>query len=1468
MRLKLDVDAGTSERIGITVTTSALSTVADVAEALLEAGLAGPRPEAGRATLFIVSQGAFLRDRRLDPDDIVTECALRSGCTVQVVPHRESRRSDAVAEAAVLRILDGPDAGREFSLGFGSSTVGRDPSMTVRLSDPLVSKRHARITVGDAVEIVDTNSANGVVLAGIAVQRTTLEPSDVIVLGDTTLCVVPVRRAGDTGAEPSVDFVRSPRVVARFPPRTYKSPTPPKRPNIQPFPIVMLVAPIVLGVALYLITGSLTSILFTALTPLLAIGVWADQKIRAALALRAQRRQFSAGLAQLEELVTAAQRVERAVREAETPAVDDAIAAVRQLGPALWTHRPEHPEFLTVRLGRGRLPSRCAIELPDPSDALPEYWRQAADLAERMAWVDNVPVVVDLRSAGSVGVAGPADPRTATARALVLQVIAFHSPAEVAVAAIVSSQSRSEWDWLRWVPHTTSPQSPVAAPHLAADPGAVEALVESLESLIALRTADPHSARGPIDPQQPEPSPAPVVPGVVLIVENDAQFDRARLIALAERGPDVGLHLVWCASSVNRLPAAARSFVLTADGPSTAGQVRLGQHVHPLETERVDARTVDDLARTLAPVTDASAMVEDQADLPGSVSYVALAGAELLDDAEFVEERWRENHSVAVRGDGAPRVKRAPGGLRALVGATGTDALSLDLRRDGPHALVGGTTGAGKSEFLQAWVLGLASAYSPDRITFLFVDYKGGAAFADCLPLPHTVGLVTDLSPHLVRRALTSLRAELRYREELLHRKRAKDLVSLEASGDPDVPPNLVIVVDEFAALVQEVPEFVDGVVDVAQRGRSLGLHLILATQRPAGVIKENLRANTNLRVALRMADAEDSRDVIGDALAHHFSAEVPGRAAAKMGSAAPMIFQAAYAGGHTPESVPAPPVVLEGVGFDSARTWEVEAVSELESTSGPNDVTRIVRTVALAARRSAIPTPRRPWLDELAPSYDFARLPQPRTDEELLLGVIDRPAEQAQPTYFYRPDRDGNVAIFGTGGTGKSAALRSIAVAAAVTPRGGPAQVYAVDHGARGLAMLEVLPHVGAVVDGDDTERVGRLLRRLRDTVDERAERYAAVRAGSIVEYRRIAERPDEPRILLLIDNFAQFREQYEFVSNGQLSSALTQIATDGRQVGIHLVVTADRPASIPPSLNSTIQRRIILRLPTEDDYLFVGAPKDVLDLTSPPGRGIIDGDEVQLAVLGGDANVAVQARHLAQLAQSMRRQGVAEAPGVQRLPLEVSLQDLPQVRRGAAVIGLADEDLEPIGMPTNGVFVIAGASGSGRTTAMETIVGAYRRAVSGAEVVLMQPRPSALSLRLAPEEDVVGAAQITEVATRWADRLEGGPVDRTIFVLPAIADLASSEAEFALERLVRIVGRSDALLVAEGETSTWSQYSAFSPLLKAAKSGLLLAPSELDGDLVFGTPIGRVRRADFPAGRGFLIGRGRAIRLQIAMP
>ncbi len=255
------------------------------------------------------------------------------------------------------------------------------------------------------------------------------------------------------------------------------------------------------------------------------------------------------------------------------------------------------------------------------------------------------------------------------------------------------------------------------------------------------------------------------------------------------------------------------------------------------------------------------------------------------------------------------------------------------------------------------------------------------------------------------------------------------------------------------------------------------------------------------------------------------------------------------------------------------------------------------------AAEVLSIEPPRKPWLNELAKTYDFSKLPNPRTDERLLLGVADDPAHQDQPTVFYEPDKDGNMAIYGTGGSGKSAALRGIAIAAAITPRGGPVHVYGIDCGSSGLKMLDGLPHVGEIINGDDVERVGRLLRWLRDVADDRAARYSEVRASTIVEYRKLANDPDEKRIFILVDGMSSFREAYEYSRLSALWDIFLQLATDGRPLGIHLVVTGDRPNSVPASLLASIQRRLVLRLSVRGRLHFAGCTEGRPEPVVTPG-------------------------------------------------------------------------------------------------------------------------------------------------------------------------------------------------------------------------------------------------------------------------
>lgn len=1492
VRLKLTLSRPSGAGDDIVVTADAAASISEVAASIRRVdprGGEGPVTDDRALTLRAAIPGQA-ETLVLPPDAPIGEAWIGSGATVSLadagVYYAPSDLGDAPA-VATAQILTGPDAGREFPLRPGTALLGRDDSCDIVLNDPLVSKRHVRLEVGDGVEVIDLGSANGVVVDGGIVTRLTVRRSETLLIGDTEVRIAVSGLSGIPAAAPKagpVFFNRSPRVEQRYAGQVFQAPEVPTEKDDPPFPLLAMITPLLLGGAMFALTRQPTSLLFVLLSPVMLIGNYMTGRTRGKRKLKKAIAVFDKRLDALTAKLDAERLREVELRRAESPTTHAALADAVQRGPLLWTRRPEHWSFLNLQLGIGSMRSRNTIASNDRGEMIVEFQERLDAVIDANERVSDVPVLDNLFESGALGIAGPAEHIAGSVNSTLVQLTALHSPAELVVAALVSPRWSRELEWLKWMPHTSSPHSPLAGGHLADSASSASTVLSALEGLVEERLA---RAKGPQrrgameqeraaiergaevgKSQTVDGTPSPV-PAVVVVISGDVAIDRPRLVQLAEAAADAGVFPIWLDTDVAALPAVCRTYVAHAerDDRATVGFVRIGETIDDVVTEPVDRATALDYAKRMAPVIDAGALVADASDLPRSISLVSLLGHDLTESSGAVIDRWRQNASIHDR-SGARPVKRRAGTLRAIIGSAGVDAMHLDLRSQGPHALVGGTTGAGKSEFLQAWVLGMAAEYSPDRVTFLFVDYKGGSAFADCVSLPHCVGLVTDLSPHLVRRALTSLRAELHHREHLLNRKKAKDLLELEKRGDPECPPALVLVIDEFAALVGEVPEFVDGVVDIAQRGRSLGIHLIMATQRPAGVIKDNLRANTNLRIALRMADESDSQDVVGVSDAAHFDPAIPGRGMAKTGPGRLAPFQSAYAGGWTSREPERAGVEVAELRFGGEIRWEEEGSGrEEERDLGPTDQQRLVTSIVRAQGEARIPSPRRPWLDELAAVYDLGLLRQ-RTDAELLLGVSDVPDRQQQLPVYFQPDVDGNIAIYGTGGAGKSAALRTLASSAAITPRGGPVRVYALDFGAGSLRMLEKMPHVGSVIPGDDAERIIRLFRMLKEELETRGPRFAEANASSITEYRRLTGRQNEARILLLIDGFPNFREDFEIpAGRSQWYDVFKDILSDGRQLGMHVALTGDRAGAVPTAIRSLVQRSVVLRL-ADDGYGMLDVPSDILGPSSPPGRAIVDGYETQLAVLGGSASVSDQSAATTRLAEAMVRAGAQETPPIGSLPKEFAIETLPPSHDGAPVLGVSDLDLGPFGFEPAGTLLVAGPPASGRSTTLAALAASVLRFDPHARLYYLGNARSALG-RASHWTD---AATTPETAAALAKDLVAAVADpdtegRIAVIVESIGDFLQTPADSPIVELVRAVRRSDHLLVAEAESSAWGSSWPLLGEVKNGRRGLLLQPDSVEGDLLLKTPLPRLNRSEFPPGRGVYIAKGRFARVQVPL-
>ncbi|WP_026374184.1 FtsK/SpoIIIE domain-containing protein [Agrococcus lahaulensis] len=1499
MKVKLTLHRPTTEATDVVITADSTATVEDVARQIALADPARSIPLAEGDTLSLaVAPPTELQLVQLQPDALIAEAPIGSGFHSQVVNlgadarRRGGPAGSALEAIAVLRVIAGPLAGQEFQLGRGHASIGRDAANDIVLADPLVSKRHARIEVGTHIEVVDLNSANGIVVDGGLVSRLRVVPGAPFTLGDSTLAVRLVGAFDASGPDPVLErggalmFNRSPRVEARYPGTAYKGPRLPKEMVERIFPWPMLVTPILLAGALFAMTNNPRSILIALMTPLMLLGNFINMRTQNGQKRKLEVQLFETRYEELEETLYREKPIEERIRGLEVPPVAEVFEHAMRLGPMLWTRRPEHWNFLSVRLGTCRAESRNSIKDEESQDGLPEYIERVERLRERYRYVDDVPIVESFSSVGSIGVAGPKSLASDALRGLAVQLYGLHAPNEVVTVAICDAEWTGELEWMKWLPHTTSETSPFKEMPLADSATAGAALLSALEELVLGRSKqaaadrktpfdeDWHPMRYGSDVERAaKDTVTSVQTSVVLVVTNDAPVDRPRLTQILERGAAVGIYGVFVAPTVESLPAVCRSYIDVSAGLEDAkvGTVRSGVEYEGVKVEGVSSEYMDMLAKRLAPVVDASIVVNDSSDIPDSVMFLSLVGPELAEDPNAVIDRWRQNNTILDRsGEPKPRLKKA-GNLRAIMGQGASDAMTLDLRTQGPHALVGGTTGAGKSEFLQAWVLGMASAHSPDRVTFLFVDYKGGSAFADCVELPHCVGLVTDLSPHLVRRALTSLRAELHHREHLFNRKKAKDLLELEKRQDPETPPALVLVIDEFAALAGEVPEFVDGVVDIAQRGRSLGIHLIMATQRPAGVIKDNLRANTNLRVALRMADESDSKDVVDDPVAASFPPSIPGRGIAKTGPGRLVPFQSAYAGGWTrPDEVKAADVKVAELRFGSVQRWEPDAAPESDSHDedlGPNDQKRIVATLIRATERAGIPAPRRPWLDDLETTVDLRELAI-EGDSRIVLGKADIPERQRQDPVYFHPDRDGSMLVYGTSGSGKSTLLKTIGIAAGMRPELGSAEVYGLDFASGALKSMEQLPHVGSIIAGDDAERVQRLLRSLGRELDRRGKAFAEANAASLTEYRELVD-PKATRIFLLLDNFPQFKADWEVTSaRSPFYQVFMRILGEGRPLGIHAIATADRSGAVPTAVSSNVSRRVVLRLSDESGYMLVGAPKDVLDDQSAPGRAIIDGLEMQVATLGGTPNVAEQTKLMGQLADALRAQGVRDVEEIGALPTRLELGQLPARVDDFPVIGVAEDTLAARDFDPIGTFIVAGPPGSGKTNAMKALVIAMERFDPEVKLFHFAGRRSVLAdfrpwVRSATRPDDAKALA-TELAEIVADESIPG---RIMIVMENVPQFADSDAERALKGLFQAINRSDHLLIGDADVTQVTGGFGFIGDFKAGRKGIVLKPDAYDGDSVFKVPFPKVKRSDFPEGRGIFVQQGRAVTVQLPL-
>jgi S-DNA-T family DNA segregation ATPase FtsK/SpoIIIE len=1268
-------------------------------------------------------------------------------------------------------------------------------------------------------------------------------------------------------------------------------------------------------------------------------------------------------------------------------------------GSRLWERRSTDKDFSVFRLGLGTLPSTVIYKLPTIENYGHPMIRDAVRLSEESRYVQNVPVTIPLRQnedvkpeekdavkavRHAIGITGVmTEGIYQFLWASLVDYSAYQSPADARIYIIGSHNSRQQWRWAFSLPHCKETDGSASLVFESdqeerpdKEPDQVRLFLRSLRTILERRK---------VRIQDKEGSRDVAIPHLMVIIDvldtvpswsalNDLEAEACISLILQE-GQRLGASIFFLVPSRAKVPSPCEAILEVDVEPETKKHVFRYAEVD-LNTPRYvgEASIIEnqdlarDFARALEPLSIRRGF---GSDLGTSVSIMEMLRLNSINEIEaFSKESWARWIK--------PQNADWLGVEIGLMAGNEVRRLTFSAKGDGVHGLVAGSTGSGKSELLTSLIIGLAVNYDPSIINFVLVDYKGGSAFEPFRHLPHVVDIVTNLEGSATGRMFASIKAELDRRQRLNTYTDSKDIVHYRKKGlhleEGRQPyPHLFIIIDEFAEMIAGNTEFKSQLESITRLGRSLGVTLILAAQRPIGVT-DQMRANIKFRICLRVETPEDSRELLRRSDAAFLPPGIPGRGYLQVGNENIELIQTSYTGSdyrgeaqnvkpnviwlNRPKKVDPgksgePPKLFEVINnmcinlskeMDRPVQWRpwpaflprkisledsvdldymidtdiailrsnldvgnVPATAEEAITNTP------ILTTAQTDGASEVDAQKSPeakeyplnglitkWVNQ---DYSWKGINWEKEAIRPVIGLIDNPFEARQlPLVINFPV--GHAVIFGASGWGKTTFLRTLILSLAVKHSPDELQIYIMDFGGRNLSMFKDMPHVGAIVTSEEEERVTRLLRKIGSIIEKRQILFSEAGANDLYTYN--VKNPDkvQPAVLVAIDNFAEFKENFE-----NSMPTLISLVRESRAYGVHFIFTGDQPNALSGKLFSLVTERMTLKLSDASEYAEV-VGRGVSDMGNIAGRGFVRiGQtplEFQTALPVGiteDDNLKRidENEKLKQLSQKLNRiwanRFKGEPPAtIETLPFIVSLDRVmqtkvfPKTNRILPFMGINDQDLDPylLDLQRQGPhFVIIGPPNSGKTTSLRTILISLASQYTPKDIMIVLVDFGKKFFdyggkrNLAELPHVVNAITKPEDVDELAENLRVEAMDlatnpgrRKVYVLIDNYDSFSEEGQKVIRtavetiaNLAREYGTSGLHFIASGSPNIISGQDDLRKQIVSSSFGLGLQTADTANRLN-----GRVPRslaeAELPLGRGFIVKSGRTIMIQIATP
>lgn len=962
--------------------------------------------------------------------------------------------------------------------------------------------------------------------------------------------------------------------------------------------------------------------------------------------------------------------------------LENSIKEVDSFGRRLFEKTQDDKDFLQVYLGRGRVESANQIvynkqefvDLEDPLATIP------ADLAEKYKYIENAPIISDFNASCGVGVVGPKAVLEQLLKNMTLDISIRHFYNEVKIVYILSDDYTSKMQWIRWLQNVDNRK--IGVKNIVCDEESKNIILEDMYITLSARESAVTVNKDIVFPEH-----------YVVFVTDASSISTHPVSKYIKNSAAYGFTFVFLEEYEEMLPQGCTEIVRIQD---TQSGLVLKTENGDIVSEFSFPTVSDEIAETVALKLGAISVdeVSLEGELTKNITMFEMLGILSVEDIDL-HERW-ENAQVY-------KSLRAPMGVK-----TKNQMVYLDISdkpgAHGPHGLVAGTTGSGKSEVLQTYILSMATLYHPYEVGFVIIDFKGGGMANQFKNLPHLIGTITNIDGREINRSLLSIKAELVKRQEMFSESgvnHINDYIKLYKAGKVTKPmPHLIMIVDEFAELKQEYPDFMKELISAARIGRTLGIHLILATQKPAGVVDAQIWSNSKFKLCLKVQTKEDSNEVIKTPLA----AEIvePGRAYFQVGNNEIFdLFQSAYSGANVPEG-----------NENSEKTYAIyernlwgkktllytnkKARSSKSAVSQLQAIVDYVNDYCSSKGIEKLPGICLPSLKDKILTDELDYTVENAAGISVPLGVFDDPEQQQQGAVELDVSKD-NVYIVGSAQMGKTVMLQTLVygLIKKYTPQ--QVNIYLVDCGSMVLKIFEDSAHVGGVVLSNEEEKCKNLFKMLNGMVIQRKKILSSKGVGNYAAYLE-AGYTDMPMAVVVIDNMAAFNEYFP-----DQNEDINALSREAQGVGISFVVTAATSNSLNYRTQANFGKKFVLNCNDTNEYSAMfghckATPKE------NAGRGLCVREkrilEYQVAMFGKSDKEAERSQELKEFIAERNAQCTTKAIKIPMIPEKLSLAETMNENvaafraQGVLPIGMdfGTVALTSINMATSGSLALLG--------------------------------------------------------------------------------------------------------------------------------------------------------------------------------